>query len=84
MTDRTHALLLLVRVHAPAATWAGSAFEPLARDAELRIDLGFDLIALAELAVAIEDAFGVEIQLTDLDGCRTVGDLRDLVAARSA
>ena len=53
------------------------------RGLELRSDLGFDLIALAELAIAIEDAFGIEIEMTDLDACRTVRDLQGLVA-RSA
>ncbi|HKP25809.1 MAG TPA: acyl carrier protein, partial [Dongiaceae bacterium] len=51
---------------------------------ELRSDLGFDLIALAELAVAIEDAFGIEVEMTDLEACRTVGDLQALIAARTA
>ena len=53
-------------------------------DLELRSDLGFDLIALAELAVAIEDAFGIAVDMTDLDACRTVRALQELVAARSA
>ena len=53
-------------------------------DLELRGDLGFDLIALAELAIAIEDAFGIAVDMTDLDACRTVRDLQELVAARSA
>ena len=70
--------------HAPAATSAGLASEVLDADLELRNDLGFDLIALAELAVAIEDAFGIAFDMTDLDGCRTVRDLQELVAVRSA
>jgi acyl carrier protein len=76
--------MLLVRAHAPAATSAGLASEALDAALELRNDLGFDLIALAELALAIEDAFGIEIEIADLAGCRTVGDLQELVAARSA
>jgi hypothetical protein len=43
---------------------------------------GFDLVALAELAVAIEDAIGIGIEMTDLDSCRTVGNLEALVAAK--
>ena len=77
--------MLLVRAHAPAATSAGlSASEALDADLELRSDLGFDLITLAELAIAIEDAFGIEIEMPGLVGCRTVKDLQELVAARSA
>jgi len=74
--------MLLVLAHAPAATSAGAA--AFAVDLELRSDLGFDLIALAELAIAIEDAFGIEVEMADLDGCRTVEDLQELFAARSA
>jgi acyl carrier protein len=73
----------LVRAHAPAATSAGLASEALDVELGLRADLGFDLIALAELALAIEDAFGIAIEMADLAGCRTVRDLRELVA-RSA
>ena len=74
--------MVLIRAHAPAATSAGLAGDALKADLELRTDLGFDLIALAELAVAIEDAFDVEIRMVDLERCQTVGDLQDLVAAR--
>ena len=73
----------LVRAHAPAATSARLASEALDADLELRSDLGFDLIALAELALAIEDAFGIAVEMADLAGCRTIGDLQELVAARS-
>ena len=72
--------MLLLRAHAPAATSTGLASEALDADLELRSDLGFDLIALAELAVAIEDAFGIAVEIADLDACRTVMDLQELVA----
>lgn len=78
MADRGRLLIRLLHAHAPAAT-----SDALALDADLRSELGFDLIALAELAIAIEDAFGIEVAMTDLDECRTVGDLEALVAARS-
>lgn len=83
MADQDRTLVLLVRAHAPAATSAGLASEMLEVDLELRSDLGFDLIALAELAIAIEDAFGIAVDLTDLDACRTVRDLQELIAASS-
>ena len=83
MTDQDRTLLRLMRAHAPAITSAGWTSEALDAALELRSDLGFDLIALAELAIAIEDAFGIEIEMTDLDACRTVRDLQGLVA-RSA
>ena len=84
MTDQARTLMLLVRAHAPAATSTRLASEALEANLELRSDLGFDLIALAELAVAIEDAFGIAVEVVDLDGCRTVRDLQELVAARDA
>ena len=80
MTDVERAVALLV--HAPATTLAGSAIDD--PRLSLRDDLGFDLIALAELAVAIEDAFDLDIDLADMDDCRTVGDLQRLVAGSSA
>ena len=84
MTDPERTLMSLVRAHGPAATSAGLASEVLDANLELRSDLGFDLIALAELAVAIEDAFGIELDMTDLDACRTILDLQALITARSA
>ena len=78
MTDVERALALLVHAHAPAATSAGSAIDD--PSLSLRDDLGFDLIALAELAVAIEDGF----DLADLDECRTVRGLQELIATRNA
>jgi acyl carrier protein len=84
MADHGRTLMRLVRAHAPAATSAGWASEALDVELELRADLGFDLIALAELALAIEDAFGTEIEMAGLAGCRTVRDLQELIAARSA
>ena len=83
MTDQDRTLVLLVHAHAPAATTAGLASEVFDANLELRNDLGFDLIALAELAIAIEDAFGIAVEMADLEACRTVQDLQELVAARS-
>lgn len=82
MSDLERILASLVRAHAPAAT--SHAVDVLEAGLELRADLGFDLIALAELAVALEDAFGTVVDLADLERCRTVGDLQALLAARGA
>jgi acyl carrier protein len=83
MTDQDRTLVRLVRAHAPAATSSGLASDLLDADLELRSELGFDLMALAELAVAIEDAFGIAIEMTGLDGCRTIRDLQELVTTLS-
>ena len=82
VSDLGRTLLSLVRAHAPAATSGGLASDTRDAGLELRSDLGFDLIALAELAIAIEDALGIGIDLVDLDRCRTIGDLQALMAAR--
>jgi acyl carrier protein len=84
MTDPERTLIRLVRAHAPAATSAALTSEELDAAVDLRNDLGFDLIALAELVVAIEDAFDIEVEMADLDACRTIRDLQELVATRSA
>jgi acyl carrier protein len=82
MTGFERTLALLVRAHAPAATSAVPAIED--PSLSLRDDLGFDLIALAELAVAVEEAFAIDLDLADLGACRTVADLQKLIATRSA
>lgn len=82
MSDVERVLAQLVRAHAPAATSAGLTIDD--PNLRLRDDLGFDLIALAELAVAIEDAFGVDIGVANLGACQTVRDLQELLAARGA
>jgi acyl carrier protein len=82
MTDLERTLVLLVRAHAPATTSAAMAMDDPSQ--RLRDDLGFDLIALAELAVAIEHAFGIDLDVADLGACQTVADLQRLIAARSA
>jgi len=76
--------MLLVCAHAPAATSSWLASDALDAGLALRRDLGFDPIALDELAVAIEDAFGIEVSMSDLNGCRTLRDLQALLAAGSA
>lgn len=44
-------------------------------DKRLRDDLGVDSLALIDVAVATEDAFGVAIPDEDLEGLQTVGDV---------
>jgi len=86
MTDIDQRLTQLLRAHAPAMTSAGpgSALAALGPDLGLRGDLGFDVIALAELAVAIEDAFGLDIGSATMAACETVRDLAALIAAKVA
>ena len=46
-------------------------------------ELDVDSLDLVELAQIIEDEFGVSLQGEDVKGLRTVGDVIDLVVARS-
>lgn len=82
MTDIERRLAQLLRAHAPAVTSASLSLATLSPDLELSAELGFDIVALAELTVAIDDAFGIDIAAVELSGCQTVRDLQDLVAAR--
>jgi acyl carrier protein len=82
MSELERLLVQLVRAHAPAAT--SRTLDVFDASLELRADLGFDLMALAELAIVLEDAFGVAVDLADLDRCRTLGALKTFLAARGA
>jgi len=46
-------------------------------------DLDVDSLDLVELAQIVEDEFGVELQGEDVKDLRTVGEVIDLVVARS-
>jgi acyl carrier protein len=55
---------------------------------EISLDASFealdiDSLDVAELAQIIDDKFGVEIKSSDAEQIKTVGDVVDLVAARS-
>jgi acyl carrier protein len=54
----------------------------VARDSTFE-QLDVDSLDLVELAQIIEDEFGVELQGEDVKDLRTVGDVIDLVVARS-
>ncbi len=43
-----------------------------------------DSLDLVELAQIVEDSYGVEITDADMEKLETVGDVVDLIAARSA
>jgi acyl carrier protein len=47
-------------------------------------DLDVDSLDLVELAQIVEDEYGVEITDADMDKLERVGDVVDLIAARSA
>jgi acyl carrier protein len=59
-----------------------------AEPSEIKLDATFesldiDSLDIAELAQILDDKFGVEIKSSDAEQVKTVGDVVDLVAARS-
>jgi acyl carrier protein len=59
-----------------------------AEPTEISLDASFealdiDSLDIAELAQIVDEKFGVEIKSSDAEQIKTVGDVVDLVAARS-
>lgn len=58
---------------------------PLSDDATIATDLGFDSLRLLELALVVEERFGLsEVDLDQALGVSTVRDLIDLVTERTS
>ena len=68
-------------VGAMLAELRGGAAPPVALDAQLERDLGIDSLARAELALRIEQAFGVRLSESAVLEARTVRDLAAALAA---
>jgi len=49
------------------------------RDRRFREDLGIDSLAMFDVAVAVEDAFGVRLPDDDVESFATVGDAVDFI-----
>ena len=62
----------------------GCDLEKVTREAELEADLGADSLAAMELVMALEEAFDIEVDDSALDQFKTVGDLADYVAEKTA
>lgn len=62
----------------------GCDIEKVTREATLEEDLGADSLAAMELVMALEEAFEVEIDDTELDQFKTVGDLADYIENKLA
>ncbi len=78
------ALCALLEHHRPNRVPAGQAPDSLSGESRLGADLGYDSLLLAELALLVEDLFGVELSTTDLRGISTVNDLRTHLHTRLA
>jgi acyl carrier protein len=51
-------------------------------EATVKDDLGIDSLAVVELVMALEDAFGISINEEQLKSIRTVGDIVKLVESK--
>jgi acyl carrier protein len=60
----------------------GARETPVTEAAKLSEDLGFDSLDLVELAMDLEERFGVRISDSEIEAARTVGDL--VTAVRNA
>lgn len=57
--------------------------EDVPADAASRLkELDVDSLQLVEIALLAEDAWGVDLLASDLDGVRTAGDVVDVIASR--
>ncbi|MBL8351105.1 MAG: acyl carrier protein [Burkholderiaceae bacterium] len=76
-------LTLQERVRRIVAEQLGVAASRVVPSAKLVMDLGADSLDVVELAMALEEAFGVEIGDDDCENVVTVGDAIDLIVRRS-
>lgn len=67
--------------HRPAGAGAPQALGDATR---LIDDLGYDSVAVAELVFFLEDLFEVTVTNEDIQGVRTIGELRACVARKLA
>lgn len=52
------------------------------RNSELVADLGFDSICLVESQMELEEGYGISLPCDEINVCKTLGDLFDLVASK--
>lgn len=56
--------------------------EEITADSEIRKDIGMSSLDLINLAVEIEDVFGVVLQNEDISSITTVGELIEFIEAK--
>ncbi len=52
-------------------------------EANIKDDLGADSLAVVDLAMSLEDEFGIEIPDNELEDVKTVGDVVKLIESKS-
>ncbi len=60
----------------------GLPADSIVPSAKLGEDLDFDSLDTAELTLAIEERFGIEVADDDLGGVRTIGDIVEVVRSK--
>lgn len=61
----------------------GVDVDEISADSDLTDDLHIDSVSRIDIAIRIEDAFGVRVEEEDLDAARTVQDIVRFVESRS-
>ena len=57
--------------------------QDISLDTDIANDLGADSLDVVELAMAVEDEFGVEIPDEEIEGLKTVGNVVDFIQSHS-
>jgi len=52
-------------------------------EANIKDDLGADSLAVVDLAMSLEDEFGIEIPDNELENVKTVGDVVKLIESKN-
>ena len=78
--DLTAMLPGFIAFHLPSGT--ARPPEPLADTLHLQEDLGLDSLALTEMAFKLEDLLGITIEIREVVGIQTVGDLKAFLKRR--
>lgn len=81
MDERRSEILATIRTHLEERGVDAQAVEP---GANLSQDLGLDSLDTVEMTLGLEEAFGIEIPDSDLEGVATVGDAIDLIERKIA
>ncbi len=63
------------RVMAAVATVSGAEISSLGPDTELVADLSLDSLAMFELVIELEEAYGLRISDEDIERIRTITDI---------
>lgn len=75
--------LVFSEVTETVATIAGVPIDQITGETELIRDLNLDSLAMYEIVIDLEEAFGLRISDTDLDKIRTVNDAVHYILAAS-